>query len=119
MRKIVFVLVALLVGQAAHAADKNGNYHILGAGTLACQKYLDANEAQRSYAETWWAGYVSAMNRTTNDTWSLVGTNAADKVNAAIGDECKANPNELFAVAVQKALQKVADTNQMKTAPSQ
>lgn len=117
MAKTALALAALLVGHAAQAADKNGNYHIVGAGTLPCQKYLDANEAQRTYAETWWAGYVSAMNRTTSDTWSLVGTGAADKVNAAIGDECKAFPNELFAVAVQKVLQKIAETSRVAVGP--
>jgi hypothetical protein len=99
------VLATGLLCASAHAADKNDNFQILGAGASVCQKYLDAGKQDHLYAETWWAGYVSAVNRLTDDTWSIVGKNSVDDINGLILQECTAHPDELFAIGVHNVLE--------------
>jgi hypothetical protein len=98
------VLATGLVCASAYAADKNDNFQILGAGSLACQKYLDADKQDRLYVETWWAGYASAVNRLSDDTWSIVGKNSVDDVNDLLQQECTAHPDELIAIGVHNVL---------------
>jgi hypothetical protein len=104
MKLFAAVLSLGLACATAHAADKDGNFQILGAGALSCQKYLDAGKQDRLYAETWWAGYRTGVNRTTDDMWSAVGKKSVDDVNDMIEQQCKDNPDDLLAAAVQNVL---------------
>ena len=67
------ILLALLPAGAAIALDANGSYGIRGAGTVTCTAYLKATPRQRQHAESWWAGYLTAMNRTTPKPYDLLG----------------------------------------------
>ena len=60
-------------GRASCRQERQISEQILAAGALKCQKCLDADKQDRLYAETWWAGYVTAINRTTDDTWGVAG----------------------------------------------
>jgi opacity protein-like surface antigen len=111
MKKLlVGAVMALLASTAAQAADKDGNYQILGAGVLTCQKYLDSTIEAHRNVEIWWAGYVSAMNRTTGDTWGLTGDKAPEDVNKMIDAECGGHPQELLGVAVHNVLEALYKT---------
>jgi hypothetical protein len=113
------VAAALLCGvaQSAQAADKDTNYQVIGAGTIKCQTYLDANDADRKLAEMWWTGYVTATNWLTADTWSSVGRDPNNRVNDAIQKQCKDHPTMMFVVAVHDAVQSLYDANRIKAAP--
>jgi len=118
MKLIGIILAAALLCGTAQAADKDGNFHVLGSGMLTCQAYLDANDKDRLSAELWWEGYVTAMNRLTDDTWSVVGKDdPVDRVNGAIQKQCKEHPKILFTIAVHNAIQSLRDDHRVKVAP--
>jgi hypothetical protein len=77
---------------------------------LTCQKYLDAGKQDRLYAETWWAGYATAVNRLTDDTWSIMGKKSVDDVNDLLQQECTAHPDDPIATAVQSVLEDLYKT---------
>jgi hypothetical protein len=104
------VLAVVLACATAQAADNNNNFQILGAGALTCQKYLDASKQDRLYAETWWAGYATAANRLTDDTWSVIGKKSIDDVNGMLQKECGAHPDDLIAIAVHSVLEDLYKT---------
>jgi opacity protein-like surface antigen len=111
MKKLlVGTVMALVASTAAQAADKDGNFQILGAGVLTCQKYLDSSIEDHRNVEIWWAGYVSAMNRSTADTWGLTGDKAPADVNKMIDAECGSHPNELLGIAVHDVLEALYKT---------
>ena len=100
MRLVSAILATVMMSAAAEAADPDGRFHIVGAGAVTCQQYVGATEQQRLYAETWWAGYMTALNRTTAETYHFMGDTSVEQVNAMIGEHCAANPNDRLAMAV-------------------
>ncbi len=88
----------------------SGHFQILGAGAVTCQKYLDASDQDRVYAETWWAGYVTAINRTTEETWNVVGKKSASEITDMLRKECSTDPSVLFAIAVHNVLEELYKT---------
>jgi HdeA/HdeB family len=117
MKFIGTIVAAALLCGTAQAADKDTNYQVIGAGTIKCQTYLDANDTDRKFAEMWWTGYVTATNWLTADTWSIVGRDPNNRVNDAIQKQCKDHPTMMFVVAVHDAVQTLYDSNRMKAAP--
>lgn len=104
------VLAPILLAAAAFAtpalgADSNGRYSIRGAGTVACSAYLTATPAQKQFAETWWAGYLTAMNRSTANTYEVLGDWSVEQANAWLLTYCTQNPAAKLAVAVHKMLE--------------
>jgi len=71
---------------------------------------LDAGKQDRLYAETWWAGYATAANRLTDDTWSVIGKKSIDDVNGMLQKECSAHPDDLIAIAVHSVLEELYKT---------
>lgn len=109
-RPTILALVLLLVGipvaiGPATAADAEGNFSIRGAGTVTCAAYLGATPEQRLHAESWWAGYLTAMNRATGDTYDLLGGRDVDEATALLEDHCRDHPDQLFALAVHAMLE--------------
>lgn len=107
MRSIAVMLAALLVGTSAHAVDSNGRFHIVGAGSVSCQQYTDATDQQKLYAETWWAGYVTALNRTASDTYNILGETTPQGMNAMIAKYCADNPEMRLALAIHNVVEQL------------
>lgn len=107
MRSLAFVLLAVIIGGGAQAADTNGKYNIVGAGARKCQEYAGATDQQKIYVETWMAGYITAMNRTTSDTWHISGETAIDKVNAMLAQFCASNPDIHIGIAIHRVLERL------------
>ncbi len=107
MRVVLAILATVLGAAAAQAADPDGRYQLLGAGTVTCQAYTNATEEQRVYAATWWAGYITAMNRATPDTYHLMGETPPEQVNEMLRKYCGDNPNDRFAIAVHKVVEQL------------
>lgn len=105
MKSIAMILATLLVGTSAHAVDSNGRFHIVGAGSVTCQQYSDATEQQKLYAETWWAGYITALNRTGDDTYNILGETTPQAMNAMIAKYCADNPGMRLALAIHKVVE--------------
>jgi hypothetical protein len=117
MRSVAIILAALLMGTTAHAVDSNGRFHIVGAGAVTCQQYTDATEQQRIYAETWWAGYITALNRATGDTYNIMGDTTAQAVNGMIAKYCADNPEMRLALAIHKVIEYL-QPNRIRKSPN-
>jgi hypothetical protein len=84
--------VALLAASmgGAGAMDSHGGFRVKGVGT-----------------QTWWAGFVTAMNIMKPDTYDYIGGVAPEKVNGMLRQRCEAHPNELIAVAMYRVLEQL------------
>jgi hypothetical protein len=109
-------LAIAFLGSPSYAADINGSFSVLGAGTVTCQKYLDGTDQEHQFAETWVAGYVTAANRFTPENWSLLGKVTIDELNDKLHAECSAHPTDLFAIAVNNVLEQLFN-NRTKQSP--
>jgi hypothetical protein len=116
MRLAAIVLVLASLAGTASAMDDNSRYYVLGAGTVRCSSYLTATPEQKLYAETWLAGYTSAMNRSTADTYNLL-TISTDEAKARLEQYCRENPDRLFAYAVHQLLENLYP-NRVQRAPN-
>lgn len=113
---LALLLCGLVAGPAA-AADKQGNFNIRGAGTVSCAIYVNATPRQKKHAETWWAGYLSAMNRATPNTYDILGNVKTAAATRWLHAWCEKNPKRRFAEAVH-ALLKTAYPRRQKTSPN-
>ena len=98
--------LALFVATAppALAADAKGKFSIRGAGTVSCAVFVNATPTQRKHAETWWAGYLTAMNRTTPNTFEVLGKITPTQANNWLVAYCRKYPNHRYATAVHQML---------------
>jgi hypothetical protein len=103
---MVFATV-MLAGGSVQASDGSGHYFIVGAGSHSCLDYTRATPDQRMSAETWMAGYISAINRTTPDTYHVAGEASVEKVNAMIAQYCAENPDIALGVAIHRVLERL------------
>jgi len=117
MRAVCAVLAIMLASASAQAADPGGKFHIVGAGAVTCEQYTNATPEQRLYAETWWAGYFTALNRTTDDTYHVMGQVPAEQVNEMLRAYCADNPNNRFALAVHKVAEELFP-NRIRRSPN-
>ncbi|MGE0421764.1 MAG: HdeA/HdeB family chaperone [Reyranellaceae bacterium] len=117
MRILALVALAVSIGAAAQAADPNGRFNILGAGSRKCGEYAGATPQQKTYVETWMAGYISALNRLTPDTWHITGETSVDKVNAMIAQYCSENPDIHIGIAIHRVLERL-HPNRIRKSPN-
>lgn len=98
------VVVAFVCSaQPVQAADAKGDFALLGGGALTCRAYMLGSTDDRLHAETWWSGYISAMNRVTDDTYDMLGEYSVEDFNIYLDDYCRDNPTDLFGIAVHEA----------------
>jgi predicted TIM-barrel fold metal-dependent hydrolase len=119
---VTFCLILLAVfgtvaTQTAEASDAKGKFAIRGAGTVMCKAYLNVTPAQRKIVETWWAGYLTAMNRTTAKTYDVLGNLSVKNANDWLMRYCKKHPARRLAFAVHDLL-KAAYGSRLKVSPS-
>jgi hypothetical protein len=96
MKGIIIAALLTCLVTPALGRDKQGNYTVLGEGTVSCGKWLKYRQAKSvvasNYVAAWIAGYLSAHNKL------LVGvknigkdTDTAGRY-AWIDNYCRANP---------------------------
>jgi hypothetical protein len=99
------LIVALLIGwHGASAMDDEGYFWVIGMGKLQCSAYVKADPASRLNFETWTAGYVTAMNRSTSKNYNLL-TVPIEDVKVWLERHCKSKPDELWVHAVHALLE--------------
>jgi len=103
---LAMMLCAVSVGGAL-AADPNGSFRAKGVGSQPCRVYLTFSEADQLVTETWWAGFVTAMNIMKPETYDYIGGVEPARVNAMLRQRCEANPSELIAVAMYRVLEQL------------
>ncbi len=97
--------VAMSYALPAAAVDDDGKFLIKGVGTQPCGDYLKFNAADKLVVETWWAGYLTAYNRLTDDTYNVLKGVAPEQANTWIADYCRDNKDKLIALAVHEMLE--------------
>jgi hypothetical protein len=105
MRSIAVILATVLIGTSAYAADTSGHYFVVGAGSRSCKEYTGATDQQKLYAETWLAGYITALNRATPDTYHIVGETTPEAMNGMIAKYCADNPDIAVGIAIHKVVE--------------
>jgi hypothetical protein len=113
----VLGLSTLLAGPSM-AADAGGQFYIMGdPGVMKCETLntkLD-DEAAGIALGTWLAGYITALNRTSPDTYNIIGgVQPIDVFNAIIA-HCATTPADYVETAAYTALQGVYDRRQTKS----
>lgn len=95
--------LTLLLGSApVHAADKNGRFATKGAGLATCGNMLAIAENSPSVLlrfAGWTAGYVSATNHITENTFDILQFETAETVFQYVYDYCQKHPELNFSIA--------------------
>jgi hypothetical protein len=103
MRLALVAAAALSLTVPALAADKDGQFHVVGApGAQTCKEFLTKlNDADAMLQFSFWfSGYVTAANRLTPETYNLIGAiPPADALNA-VATVCNGAPDVLVEEAV-------------------
>lgn len=117
MKSPLFALALLALPGLASAADDKGQFQILGAGSRPCSEYSAASPQSKQFVETWFAGYITAMNRSTSQTYNLVGNATVEQMHEWLANYCRNNPQNLIAIAVHAMLE-AAYPNRIQTSPN-
>jgi opacity protein-like surface antigen len=63
MKKLIIVAVLVCLTGPASAADANGNYTLLGAGTASCGSWTETRRTNGYFQHSGWVqGYLTAYN---------------------------------------------------------
>lgn len=95
MRRIVFVLALATIAAPLPAADKDSAY---GSQRPAkCREYLKVYRFNERNPESdgvrnWIAGYITAYNRQTPDTYNIMGIGEFEHVLRSVERYCKDHP---------------------------
>ncbi|MDQ1363010.1 MAG: hypothetical protein QG652_870 [Pseudomonadota bacterium] len=89
------------------AADEHGTYWIYGVGRQNCSTYLAARKAggfeEISY-KNWIMGYLTAVNRSTPDTYNILGESDMPGALAWLDRHCTKYPDETMYMAMPNML---------------
>ncbi|HFE37914.1 MAG TPA: hypothetical protein ENK06_05785 [Gammaproteobacteria bacterium] len=92
----------------AHAADVNQSYAIKGAGSVACDRYVNSlNEKPKEYLvfSGWIDGYITAFNQFQEETFDVTPWQSTFLLTKALEKYCKKNPKAPFFNALTRMLQ--------------
>ncbi len=107
MKVMALVLALLGASTAGWAMDSNGSFRAKGPGASKCSEFLEFGDQDKRITETWWTGFVTAMNIMQTDTYDYIGNVAPTAVTGMLVQRCQGNPNELIAVAMYRVLQQL------------
>ena len=102
MRLSSLLAAAAAFSASALAASADGQFRMVGAGGVACSQItadLAADPATATEVGSWVAGYATATNRNTDDTWDLMGEGGLEGYFAAVQADCAANPDKTLEAA--------------------
>ncbi len=95
MNRIVLALALAAATSPVHAADKDGAYG--SQRPDSCKEFVRVHPAGGRRPESvgvrsWIAGYITAYNRQTPDTYDVTGITDFEQVLVSVERFCKANP---------------------------
>jgi len=104
MNRILVAIACLgFFASSALAATTDQKYVIKGAGNGTCERFVSEREAQ-SQAYTlfggWLAGYITAYNQLTDETFDIAPWQNLDLLAAFLDNFCRQNPDVAFVSAV-------------------
>ena len=93
----------LYYSSLAQASDKQGRYWIYGVGRQTCSTYLEARRnsgiSEISY-KNWISGYLTSSNRSSKDTYNLLGNTDFQGALAWLDRYCKKSPKNTVYMAM-------------------
>ncbi|VAW56635.1 hypothetical protein MNBD_GAMMA07-2484 [hydrothermal vent metagenome] len=93
-----------LFAQNVFSSDKDGHYWIYGVGRQTCETYLEARDtgdySEISY-KNWISGYVTASNRSLENTYTLLGETDFQGALDWIDSYCEKNVKNSIYMAVE------------------
>jgi hypothetical protein len=113
--RLIITVVLVLLSSSTQSADKTGSYAIIGSGTASCGKYVEArkSDSDGNY-RAWLAGYISALNLMTKDTYNVMGETDTDGMMLWIENYCTGNPLKRFESAAQAVSAKLLPTRKRR-----
>lgn len=113
MKSIPWLAFALLLhAGGAHAADRNDEFAVKGAGLLTCSMYV-AERQRRSniyyMVGGWIEGFISAHNKYAPDTYDVTSFEGLELLLAVIDNHCRANPQDRLYPVVNAIVAKLAE----------
>lgn len=104
--------LGIALGPVAQAADGNGLFAVRGIGGQTCQSWIDltsaSDEATRRDGvlslQSWLAGYLSAANRQTAETYDAMPYLDMINVLAIVLNECRTRPEELAETTTSRVI---------------
>ena len=102
VRLLVPVLALLCMPISGSSSDAQGNYVALGFGLESCQTFLQArsNGLDLPYRH-WLTGYLTAVNKLTNDTVDMRGKTDIDSMLWLLEQYCITYPPHSFSRAME------------------
>ena len=99
---VVPVLLLVCMLSSGSSRDAKGNYVALGFGLASCQTFLQArsNGLDMAYRH-WLTGYLTAVNKLTNNTVDMRGTTDTDGTLRLLEQYCIKHPLHSFSRAVE------------------
>jgi len=95
--------VSLFYSIAVNASDEKGRYWIYGVGRQTCQTYLEARKtggfSEISY-KNWVSGYLTSSNRSTGDTYNILGDTDFHGAMVWLDRYCQKNTKNTLYMAV-------------------
>ena len=104
---IRLALLSLLISISSpnYAADDTGQYQTMGLGNLSCKSFLSEDEEGAAYYLSWLAGYMTAYNHLSEDTYSILGkTKTIGQIESWLRDYCTINGDKTFENAIRNLL---------------
>ena len=96
------ILLLCFMPVAGRGRDAQGNYVALGFELEACQTLLQARRNGLDMAYRHWpTGYLTAVNKLTNNTVDIRGTTATDGMLGLLEQHCIKHPLHSFSSAVE------------------
>lgn len=90
-------------GGAAAAADRGGQFEVIGSGSLSCQRWLDdrrLGNASSQQSEMWVAGFLTAYNFYVFKDYDITDRFDGEYILTWIDDYCRERaPNRLVVAA--------------------
>lgn len=102
MRSIIWFAAALLLATPASAGDKAGLYRAHGLALEKCATFVMARQSgQDPIFGTWITGYITALNRASENTFDLYGPTDYNGVMNWLEAFCRANEAHSFGDAAE------------------
>ncbi len=120
-RRLVAAVGLCLLAAPVLAGTEDGRYVIKGAGNGTCQRFVTEREAEsQAYAlfGGWLAGYLTAYNQLSEQTFDIAPWQNLDLLAALIDNFCRQNPDVRFIAAVGSMIVQL-QTTRLRTASEQ
>ena len=119
MRKTITALALAASATTSSAFDRQFNLKMYGV--RPCDQYVSGygQSQERNFMRLWLAGYITAANFHTTDTYDVLGNSDIEDALLWILAYCKANPRKDTFDGVQEMLAELSASSRAQKAPAQ